>query len=268
MSEYVLQENYKKAIEEAVSWPTVVVDVSDTAPNPPAWGSGTLLESGGKRFVLTCKHVVKPEYDPTKITILPRASDGSLEFTTKDALRTTPLHKIKNKSGPRPLPVKNRIYSDDADDLVLLELESNALSIRDLKFYSLKGDESSPAVGTQVYLTGFSQELARVVSQKKKQVGIFSYFDATIVVERRLTIPFDAKRHYLIDFEVNEFSVDPLGLSGCGVWYRLPSGQGKLWSANLRLGGVEHAAITPYNEKEKLLKVARIEIIKELLKRS
>ena len=68
--------------------------------------------------------------------------------------------------------------------------------------------------GTQIFLTGFSQELTRIVSQQKKQIGLFSYFDATTVVERQLSIDtYDRARHYLIDFEINEYSVDPHGLS-------------------------------------------------------
>lgn len=265
MAEHALEENYKKAIEEAVSWHTVVIDVSEVAPYSPAWGSGTLLEYGGKKFVLTCRHVLMPDYDPTKVTFLPRPSDGSLEYTTKTALSTVPIHKV-HKSYPRPLPIKNRFYSDAGDDIALLELDESSPHLKDLKFYHLRGNEASPPTGTQVFLTGFSKELARVVSKSQKAIGIFPYFDATTVIERSLRIPFDASKHYLIDFEVNEYSVDPHGLSGCGVWYRLPSGEGNLWSANLHLGGMEHAVITPYNnETAKVLKVVRIEVVKKLL---
>lgn len=241
MDKWALEEHARRAVEEAVSNHTVIVDVSLASTTPPDWGTGSLLKIKDRLFIGTCKHVVKPEYRNEDLRVLHRSA-AAMKWTEKEKIKDSPLNKLLkgvSRTFSRKISVIERFYSDELDDLVLLELDplsegntegSQFLSVTDIKM---------PKVDMTVYLMGFSAELIKKAT-KQGDYGAFPYFEATKIVDVSINSnDFDSHRHFLTDFEITKNSVDPHGLSGCGVWTRLSSGE-NLWTPNLRLVGIQH----------------------------
>lgn len=260
MDSWTLREHARTAIEEAVAWYTVAIDVSLASENGPNWGTGSLIQLEKRLFILTCRHVVEPQYEEKGLRFLYR-NDNSLRFVEKDDIKKWPIHKI-DKAYPQTVPIINRFYSDEIDDLVLLEIDSSSPEIKDWKFHQVAHpDLKTPMANTQVFLMGFSIELARTVT-KHGDKGLFLYFDATKIIEKDVySKQFDTQKHFLIDFTINEDSVDPHGLSGCGVWSCVQLEKDKLWTANLYLCGVESA----YFEKSRVLMVTKVERLLQMI---
>ena len=255
-----MEENMKQAIAEAVDWHSVVIDVSLASGEGPKWGTGALIKTAGKIFIVACRHVVKPQYKNEDLRFLYRPN-STLIFENKEEVRKVPFHKI-DKAYSRTIPVAKRFYSDETDDLALIELDPSTDGIKDLLFSQVTITNSkTPKVSTQVFLMGFSEELARKVT-KHGDRAVFPYFEATKITDKKISSDdFDTKRHFLIDFAINEASVDPHGLSGCGVWSRLPPEKDRVWTANIYLIGIQ----TGYFKENQVLKATKIERLINLL---
>ena len=266
MGDLNLEEKARLAITESVWSLTVAVDVS-LAANESGWGTGSLIEINKRFFVLTCKHVVKSSYQNADLRFLFRP-EGSLIDAHKDRVKHTPiqiLSKISTKSYAQTLPLINRFYSDSDDDLALLEIDSSAKEIKDLIFFNLNKGSILPAEpNTPTYMFGFSVELARMVD--KQGVAVFHYFLGSGVIEPKADYAeFDPQRHFLVDFTLDEEAARPNGLSGCGVWARLPSGKDNLWTPNLYFIGVQ-SAFYPNGREGQPIKATKAERVLQLAK--
>ena len=121
-------------------------------------------------------------------------------------------------------------------------LEVNPLSkeTEDYNFFEIKNlDIKTPDINTWVYLMGFSKELSKSVTIYG-DIGVFPYFGIHLLIDKKIeSDEFDLERHFLLDFDATKYDIDPFGLSGCGVWSRMPSGD-KLWTPNITMVGVQH----------------------------
>lgn len=270
MSEIELQKVAYDGIGEAMAWYTVAIDTSlancdeNRDKRFPDGGTGTLVKttkSNRERyFILTCKHVFQPNYDETKISFLLRSPDPMVS-SSQSEMKNFPLNKI-SKTYMRKLTIKNRFYSNYLDDLALIEIDASRLIDEGYRFYSFPNDfQNLPNPQTEVYLLGFSRELYRLVS-KDGGFGVFPYLANSLILPPAddLDSKFDVSKHFLIDYE-NEDAVAPEGLSGCGIWYRTPSGRDNIWTPNLHLIGVQSACY----KKKKFLKATKIERIIALM---
>src|SRR3989338_4780685 len=263
MNEAALLEHARVGILEAVAKYTILIDVSYASSNYPSWGTGTLFKIKDKLFIGTCKHVVEPDYRTEDIRVIYK-SDVPMKWTKKDEIKKYPLNEVLKKvsiTTAQKISIINRFYSDDIDDLALLEIDPSLKNVKGFQFFTLTDSSVKSAdIDMQVYLMGFSVELARQVT--REGYGTFPYFEESKVVDANDNLQnFDMQRHFLTDFEATEDSADPHGLSGCAVWTRLPSGKNNLWTPNLRLVGVQHG----YYNKRRVLVATRVERLLRLI---
>ena len=258
MNERAKEEHARIGIMEAVAKHTVLLDAP--LPKHPNWGTGSLLKIKDRLFIATCRHVISPKYPDKNIRVLYKGTDP-LKWMEKEKIKNYPLHKIHkeiSRTYPFEIPVVDRFYSSESDDLLLIELAPSFETVNGSEFFELS-EMRNPEVDMSVYLMGFSQELTKEVM--KDRFGMFGYFEATNIVEKKIsTRDFDPTKHFLTDFTFTEETVDPRGLSGCGVWTRLPSGP-KVWTPNLRLIGIQHG----FFKKSQVLVSTRVERLLELI---
>lgn len=240
MDDWTLEQQARIGIEEAVYWHTVIIDVSLACDNL-AIGTGSLVKINEKPFILTCEHVVKKHYKDEHLVFLYRTDKAMGQGDIREIQEAPLLELVKKTSRafPKKIPVINRFYSDDAeDDLVLLELNPKTKEIKECRFFELLNTTVlAPKIDMVVYVMGSPTALARQVA--KKGFGIFNYFLGSKIIKEIDCEGFDSKKHFLIDFAIDKDSVDPSGLSGAGVWTRLPSGKDRIWTPNLYLVGVQ-----------------------------
>jgi hypothetical protein len=265
MNNMVISELEKQAghaIRERLSCFTVVVDVSTR--EEPIWGTGSLIKFNNRYFILTCRHVVTKEYPNEELGVL-FYPGGTSKYSSKEKIKGMSLSEltkaVPNKSYRQKVNVINRFYSDVRDDLVLLELAPSSEQVSKNEFYDLsKHGIRFPEPNQGIYLTGFSEELARNLGGKK--VGALPYFETTILSSKEVGLEdFDSQREYLVDYPTDEYSVEPRGLSGCGVWVRLPSGKDNIWTPNVYLAGVQKAVY----RNSQVLVVTKAERILQLI---
>lgn len=208
--------------------------------------------------------MVERKHESEDLRILCR-DDMPIKKMEKEFIKEASLEELdreSKKAYPQKISIENRFYSEPLDDLVLMELEPLSTNIKESYFFPIKDRHiKNPKVGTEVYLMGFSKELTRQVS-RKGDLAVFPYAENSIIVDADVnSIKLDSQRHFLTDYSPNDSSVDPHGLSGCGVWARLPSGEKNLWTTNLYLIGVQHG----YHEKAGVLVATRIEKLLALI---
>lgn len=229
-------------------------------------GTGSLIKVNKQIFILTCEHVVKRGYKAEKIKFLYR-DEHAIQWGSRERILHTPINILTTKlrlTFPVELPIVNRFYANDDCDLVLLELDASYPLFEKYNFFNLNLNiDLVPKKDCQVYFMGFSTELFREV--KKKAFGCFPYFANSIIVDKRIdVIDFDPDKHFLIDYDFEDERAEPKGLSGCGIWSRMPSGEGNIWTPNLRLVGIQTGVYRKYN----VLKATKIEKIIDLLNTS
>ena len=266
MNNSELEKQALIGVQEVIAWHTVAIDISLGSKNNPDWGTGSLVEIEGRSFIVTCKHVVKPGHRNEDLRFLYR-SEKSFQWVDKEVIQNISIHKIYRnvyKTFPREIPITNRIYSNDEDDLVLLEVDSSSSEVGQYRFFNItKLDVLTPEADTPVYFMGFSKELARKATVYG-DIGVFPFFGINPIINKTIdSDDFNPEKHFLIDFKTldDEHNIDPHGLSGCGVWSRIPSGPDRLWTANIYLVGVLHG----YFRKSEVLKATRIQRIVQLV---
>lgn len=256
MTNMDLEEQADIAIQETLSSLTVAIDVS--GQDVPAWGTGSLIKFKGRYFILTCSHVVEEGRKNDEIGVL-FPPKGKLKTAKKTVVQSTSLESlIRFYAGSyrQKIDIIHRYYSQ-ADDLVLLELDSSSDNIKANSFYDLaERGIITPQSDQLIVLAGFSRELARDLGGKK--MGVLPYFLKTALSTKMIeTSSFNSETQFLIEHTYDEESAEPQGISGCGVWVRLPSGKNNIWTSNLYLAGVERA-VYPKNEVLVVTKADRI----------
>ena len=262
-----LEEQALIAVQEAIGTHTVAIDISLSSKDKPDWCTGSLILAEGRPLIITCKHAVRPDIKKEDLRFLFR-SEKSFQWVTKNQIKKIDirmLNKNKYKTFPKTIPLTNIIYSNDEDDLALLEVDESWAD-ENINWF-LKMDISkagTPEAGHLVYYMGFSRELSRKATAHG-DIGVFPFFGTSTIVTKEMdSTAFNQDSHFLIDFrafETDEYNIDPHGLSRCGVWSRTPSGEGNLWTANIYLIGVQNG----YFKKNEVLKATKIERVNRLI---
>jgi len=262
-----LEEQAFTAVCEAIGRNTVAIDISRGSRENPDWCTGSLVIIKRRSFIITCGHAIKPEIKNEDLRFLFRSEKG-FQWTTKEEIKKLSiriLNKIKYKTFPKPIPIINRIYSNEEDDLVLLEVDQSWAEVNSNWFYKMDDlDAVAPGADHPVYYMGFSRELIREANVYG-DIGVFPFFGVGQIINKEIdSTAFNPELHFLIDFStsgIDEYSIDAHGLSGCGVWSRTPSGEGNLWIPNIYLVGVQHG----YFRKSEVLKATKIERVIRLI---
>ena len=125
MNDSDLEKQARNAVAEAIGYRTVAIDFSRAAKEKDkGWGTGSFVRIGERYCIVTCKHVVKPEYKSEDLRYLYKGGEG-FRWVEKEVITKGSLPQIErtiDKRFPREIPILNRLYSDDSDDLVLLEI--------------------------------------------------------------------------------------------------------------------------------------------------
>ena len=243
MVNWQLEQQALHAVHEEISKYTVVIDVSDH--KSPSWGTGTLVRFQDRHFILTCCHVVPKNYPDEDIGVLFHPP-GTLKVSSKEKIKASSVIELKAQglaqSFRKNVKIVNRIYPSSPElDLMLLELNNCSDEVRNNHFYDLVRDGiKSPQLDQQIFLSGFSEELVKTLPKRK--FGVLPYFLDTVLSEKLVDgSDYDSETQFLIQFTIDKESVEPRGLSGCGVWVRLPSGKDNIWTPNIYLVGVQRS---------------------------
>ena len=260
-----IERQRRIAIPKAVSGYTVLIDISLASGVRSDWGTGSIFKFNERLFILTCKHVVKEGYNLEQIRYF--ADDGMEQNWTdsKDDIINMPMARYTSlpRTSAVILPVIHRSYSDDEDDLVLLELDQTSDLFNGYNFYDMELSVGiSPDIDAEACLLGFSRDLVKTPTSHSRGCYFPYFLASTIITEKNVSIDkYDKERHFLIEYENNESSVDIRGLSGCGIWTHIVPKPDEIWTSNLRLVGVE----TSINKRNEVIKATRIEKVIELL---
>ncbi len=205
-----------------------------------------------------------PKYSNEELRFLFRPS-GSSVSSTKDQIKNTPLHELERmipaKSYPKKVEIIKRIYSEHRDDLVLLELDPSSSEVKNNEFYDFsKLGIKKPTETELLYLYGFPAELTRDVGFNR--YGTLPYSLSSVLTHKELDLDlFAPEREFLIEYVLNDAdSVKPYGLSGCGVWKRIPAGEG-IWTSDVYLTGVQKSVLL----KRDVLVATAGHVIEELM---
>jgi hypothetical protein len=233
----------------------------------PDWGTGSILKFQERIFILTCKHVVKEEYKSEQIKYFFRDEREQTSTDSKDDIKNASLIELQT-TVPKTYAVTlldvRRFYSDDEDDLVLLEINPTLELFKNYNFYHITLNiEVLPKVDTKICLIGFPRELIR--TRRDGSVSSFPYCLGSRVLKKTFNADeYHKKKHFLIEGNIDDKqSINHKGLSGCGIWAYIPIKPQEVWTTNFRLLGVQ---IGMYKEG-KVLKATRIERVIELLER-
>jgi hypothetical protein len=221
-------------------------------------GTGTLVSSGPKRFILTADHVLNGS-DPSKLRFILRP-EGSLQ--------EAPLGRI---AAPHPGyvlsggPIKpGNIVRDTANDIAALSLDFEQRLQGAAAFHEVPL-VTDPRIeeGTSIILHGFAVGTAVQVgptSQAVSAVAGHVRYDSTLNNLRFLPSCYDPEQQFLMKYELGKDGILPHGLSGAGTLcsQARPSG---IWRANPVLVGV----ITGYVKKYQVLMVANLQSVLKLL---
>lgn len=246
---------------------SVAIFTSPIPTSSPQWGSGTLIEIDGKKFILTCRHVI-PSLEAArsaKYSIHRFPLAGPVDYRAiKESPDILSVHPSIKMYEFEILPISQVHFpAKENIDLVLIALGKNLTN--DARFFSLNNTTAStPPPGTEIYLTGYSQDTsAKVRVAGKSGIGIFPYTASGTIQDKTIeSSDFDAAKHFLIDYpKDDEDLAAPNGMSGAAIWYRLPSGENNLWTANLRIAGIQAS----YFIKSKMIKAIKIEALKNIL---
>ncbi len=202
-----IERQRRLAIPKAVSGYTVLIDVSLASGISdenlasgvsPAWGTGSILKFQERLFILTCKHVVKEEYKSEQIKYFFRDEREQTSTDSKDDIKNASLIELQ-ATVPKTYAVTlhnvRRFYSDDKDDLVLIEIDPTLELFKNYNFYHITLNiEVLPKVDTKIYLTGFSRELMK--PRRDGYVSSFSYFLGSRVVEKNVYQNYDKKKAF------------------------------------------------------------------------
>lgn len=265
----IVEDNAFNAICQCMYRHTVVIDISIASSKCPDYGTGVLIENNSRKFVLTCEHVVKKEYDINDLRFIPKGN-LPLKLLDKEEIKNKPIYQLGKNAHVRPLPAINKFYSlKHTDDLVLIEMDMSSDDTAKCNFISILTENMPlPTTGRECFLLGYSQELLRRNTQQKS-IAYSPYALGAIIIQRNVSISdFIPQDHFLIEFPSDERSVDPHGLSGAGVWAILNSPGDSIWSPNICLLGVQTSVLqTGVHKQNSCLIATKIERVLEILRR-
>jgi len=185
---------------------------------PKLAGTGTLLDFGTARFLITAAHVI--DHDNTSV-IQPYFFDGS----KLAELPTGFVHTPMPASGSR---------EDDRIDISFLRLDDTTANLLAQTFFFLPfscidaKDKISPS--RHYMFSGYPTSRSRLSSPRdhKMKATAHSFTSHTLSTHAIQESGFDPEMHIVVDFKRNEMmnedgkivtAPDPDGISGGAVWY-------------------------------------------------
>lgn len=160
-----LQDQFETAIQEALASRTVIVTSVSTNVEH---GSGVTVGFGGKKFIITAAHVIKPQAND-QIRLIGRPK-GPLRFPDRqdlDASAKTGQLAIDSVSTPTKVPITRRILGKEDEDIAALEIVDSDAYLPDTTFHDLTcPDATLVSPGRDVVLFGFPGEIAPQIKHR------------------------------------------------------------------------------------------------------
>ena len=241
------------AIEELVAWHTVGI-IGDAGPGHGSGiGTGTAASWRGLNLILTASHVVERS-DPYNLEFLFRPP-GNIERTSTDQPGSALTDGLVFAQKVKILGVR----VSTADDLAALPVSSEIAALHNVGFYALDSRDAVPSNRTRVVFTGFPAALGERVARSGLVVAHRNIAHQTVVGQPSFD-DFDPKRNFACDYTFGDGPVEPMGISGAGVWFDRGSDE-LVWRAKLGFAGV----LTAYHRKRGIVEGIRAEVVRDFL---
>jgi hypothetical protein len=209
-------------------------------------GTGTLIEFGRMRFVLTAEHVIRNVL-AIDMRFWCRPSTGMIEKSAKQAT----VAEIGRLTAGVHFPIE-KITADVQADLALLHLPVAFDLPPPLEFLKLSSPrtfvdwDEEKLNGLSMLYFGFPVDNSRPLSTAGNRTFFFigtAYqvceYDRELnsTAWNRLPSKFSAQKDFLLNYDAED---KPYGFSGCGVWIIAMDATNQIWSPDPLLIGVVH----------------------------
>jgi hypothetical protein len=255
-----------RGIEEAVQWHTLGIVSNYEGLEGKGIGTGNAIQWKEQRIILTAAHVVK-DTDWEKLWFFTRP-EGTIQRVESTSVHS--LHRDAKICERIPLPIRDVIINEE-DDLALLVLPHDSELNQKVQFFELTPALTVPDHTSSVLMIGYPSDLSIEIDQGNHVVFTSTQWTNLLdqdesLKESKYLRGCDPMKHILAQFTNALFAKrHPRGFSGAGCWFRKgSSGEGSVWNSNLSLAGI----VTDYYAGEKLLKMARIEVVNSFLERA
>jgi len=245
MSDSIINDQQRLAIVERIACHTVGIAVASNT----GVGTGTLVSANGEHFVVTAAHVVKG-VDAQAIRFWVRPPAPIIERSAKNL---TPA-EIGRLTAGKSFPIEG-IDADAAADIAAIKIASNFRLPAPNQFYDLGrsiefADWSDDKLdGLSLIYFGFPVANSLPIGQVKDRdfhyVGCahgMVHYEKTVNTEAWKDLPssYFPEKDFLLEYSTQQ-SIDPQGLSGCGVWIASVNPNSSVWSSEpILIGVVRH----------------------------
>ncbi len=172
------------------------------------------------------------------------------------------LQKSAIVAQPSPVKVRRRValehaqsFLDNDEDLAAFVLPDQAQDKGQKHFYPLDPSTRTPSDSTQFGFLGFPGVTSVPVGPNFMATPYFSFGR-----EAALPVTYDQITRIALSYPASH-SVDPHGLSGCGVWSSTSNPAGGLWAPDLSLSGL----VTNWDPISEVLIAYRVETLIKFL---
>lgn len=232
-----------RAILESISSFTVGIAVE----NNTAIGTGTLIASGSKRFVLTAEHVIR-DVNPAQISFWCKPKAPLIE---KPASQVTNA-ELKTLTSGIAFPTREiKLYPDV--DLALMEIDPEfelhgAAQFYDFSRSDVVGSDMATLNGISLLCFGFPVDNSRIVAVDGNHVLRFlgctsnvCYYESALDADSWQQLPssLNPEHNFVFRYNEHEPELKPPGFSGSGVWINATA-ESNIWAPDPLLVGVVH----------------------------
>ncbi len=215
-------------------------------------GTGTLVEVGEEKHILTANHVVEA------------CTNEELRFFLPDdtaVLAEPPMPTRVDMAGVRlwqPLDIESRLEDEDLD-IALLRLRTAEAVPSFCHFRQIRRTPHPPTDRFQFVMMGYpAQRAGRLPSGNRVAFRNVDYPEL-VDLSGRTFKGFDPKIHFLTDFPSSD-DFHPGGYSGSGLWLG-QIGDQDIWRPDPRYCGMQ----VGYYERTKLLKILGVNSILDFI---
>ena len=250
----------ERALMERVAWYSVAVAGTE---RDIEHGTGIPIVYEGTYFIITCLHIVD-DILPDQVRFIWRTEE-SIAVKDKNKLKEGMKEKSFKYTEMKKLPIKQiHKASSNKIDLAAIELDG-IINEKGLDFFDLqKGYFDIPQVGLDIIMMGYAGEIAepfKIISERKEGHMLFLHTDWPEIIEARDLPEFCPEIHFLMKTHPSDQSVNPKGMSGCGIWTWSKVAPNQMWYPKVKLIGIQSAQY----KQSKLFKATRVNSLLELL---
>lgn len=236
-------------------------------------GTGVTVSYNNETYILTAAHVLKKEPRDEKLLIIEKPNSPLKEVhkhELRDAFFAGTHGRVTGSTSTR-ITIAKRLVNEKLGDIAALKIaKASNNQLRSTLFDLSSQGAADISEGTSAVIFGFPGEIALHAQHKvtgQRGVAVFPYAALQNIMAFPSSLtdvdnPTDPKIDFFTDFDQDDDSCDPRGMSGGGAWAIPKVKEGELWSpSQTKLLGIQSGL---YRER-KLLRLVRIERVMDLL---